>query len=383
MKTTLKISCCFILIFLLTFSCSSDDDGDTSPPANVSASDFTNSIAENSENGTIIGNVQATAGQGDLNYVISTQTPNGALSINPSTGELSVANSTLFDFETNPSITASVTVSDDLSSATSSVTVNVSDVKDVIYKHTASVGNTEGEDTFIDHPYLNANPNAKIAISHNWNDGTYNNKTTGVWYNPVEMKWAIFNEDTTPMLEGSTFNVYIAMDGELITHIATEANQGTNSSYTIIDHPLANGNPNQKLIVTTTWDPNSVYNPKNYGVWYDGTNWNIYTEGASDIPNNAAFNVLIKGDAAEEFSHQATAANISGNYTIIDHASLNNNPDAKFVFTHNWGAEGDSRNVVLDKTLSLWYTGTNWSIYTEDLSVIPEDISFDIVVTDN
>ena len=93
--------------------------------------------------------------------------------------------------------------------------------------------------------------------------------------------------------------------------------------------------------------------------------------------------MLIQGDTVESFKHQANTANITSNYTVIEHPSLDNNPNAKFVFTHNWGQTGDSSNVVLDKTLSLWYTGSHWSIYTEDLSAMPENISFDIVITED
>jgi len=383
---TFKFNKLFAVICILTvFGCSKDDNTDPPPPASsISASNFTASIEENPTAGFVLGTVQATAGQGVLNYSITSQTPNGALAINATTGELSIANNDLFDYETNSIIEATVSVADDAGTATALATINLTNIKDLIYVHTATAANTIAQVTTIDHPDLNGNPDAKIVFSHNWNDGTYNDNVTGIYYDGAN--WAIFNEDISNIVEGSTYNVYIAKDdAELITHVATAANQGSLASYTVLDHPLLNGNPNANIVLSNNWSPNQVYNTKNYGVWYDESpqRWIIFDEAIGTIPTNAAFNVLIQGDTVTSFKHQATAANIDLNYTIIDHPSLNNNPNATFVFSHNWGLQGDITNVVLDKKLSLWYTGTNWSIYTEDQTNLPENISFDIVVTEN
>ncbi|WP_298550293.1 cadherin repeat domain-containing protein [uncultured Algibacter sp.] len=382
MKTTFRLSHLLTIILLIfVFACSSDDAPST--PNNVSASNFSTTIEENPTTGLVLGALQATAGQGSLSYSLTSQTPNGALSINSATGELTIANNALFDFETNPIVQAIVTVTDDTSTTTATATVNLTNIKDLIYIHTATAENSSGNITYLDHPDLNGNPDAKIVFCHNWNGGTYNDKVTGLWYNGAN--WSVFNEDTTSIVEGSTYNIYIAKDGELITHIATAANQGSSNSYTVLDHPLLNDNPNANVILSTYYNPNSVYNIHNYSIWYDDSTqrWIIFTENLGELPLNSAFNVLIQGDTVETFKHQATAANISGNYTIIDHPSLNNNADATFVFTHNWGSPGDAANVVLDKTLSIWYTGVNWAIYTEDQSAMPLNITFDIVVTEN
>ncbi len=48
---------------------------------------------------------------------------------------------------------------------------------------------------------------------------------------------------------------------------------------------------NDLLIVTPYFT--SVYLNKPIGVWWDGNNWNIFTQDLSAMPNNAAFNVLV------------------------------------------------------------------------------------------
>ena len=383
-KITFKLANLLVIVLVFSlFSCSNDDSDDSETPEDVSATDFTTTIEENPTDGFIIGTLQATAGEGSLTYSLTSQTPNNALSINPTTGELSVANNALFDYEVNPVIEATATVSDDLSTTTATVTVNLTNIKDLIFVHTATTTNSTANVTYLDHPDLNNNPDAKIVFNHFWNNGIYNDKATGLWYDGSS--WTIYNEDTTEMTEGSSYNVYIAKEGELITHIANVANQGSSDSYSVIDHPQLNGNPNAIVVISTIYNPNNVYNNNNYSVWYSDTSqrWIIFNESLGAIPLNSAFNVLIQGDTVESFKHQATTANITGNYTVIEHPSLDNNPNAKFVFTHNWGQTGDSSNVVLDKTLSLWYTGSYWSIYTEDLSAMPENILFDIVITED
>jgi hypothetical protein len=61
---------------------------------------------------------------------------------------------------------------------------------------------------------------------------------------------------------------------------------------------------------------------------------------------------------------------------------LNGDPNAVFVYTHNWGISGGSGNVVLDQVTGAWYTGTNWAIYTEAQTAMPEDVEFDLMILD-
>jgi hypothetical protein len=72
---------------------------------------FTTTIDENPTSGFSLGTVEASTTQGTIVFSLSQQSPNQALEINASTGELSVLTASLFDFETNPTITALVTVS--------------------------------------------------------------------------------------------------------------------------------------------------------------------------------------------------------------------------------------------------------------------------------
>jgi len=269
-----------------------------------------------------------------------------------------------------------------------SLSLTVCIAQDAMFVHTATAGTISADLSLIDHPDLNGNPNAKLLVSHNWNPGgtggVYNDFTTGVYYSAGDSKWGVYNESGAAMVEDSSYNVYIAQGSEVFLHIADLANQGTSPGYSVINHPDLNGNPNANIILTTYFNPNGLRNDHNYGVWYDGgtMRWIIYSEDFADIPLDSAFFVGIAGGLGVSAKHQATAGNISGNYTVIDHPILNGDPNARFTFTHNWGTSGDPSNVVIDNTMGVWYTGSNWSIYTEDSTAMPENAEFDLFIFD-
>lgn len=260
--------------------------------------------------------------------------------------------------------------------------------QDQIYVHTADTDNINSNWTLIDHPDLNNNPAAELVYNHVWNPnggtGVYNDNATGLWYNSGAGQWTIYNEDQSPMIEGTSYNILITDPANVITHVATAANQGSFGAYTTaISDSRLDSDPGPFAVLSTYYNPNFVYNPNQYAFYYDtalGTR-GIYESGATAIPDGAAFKILITGDGTTNFSHTATAANISGNYTIIDNTNLNGNPNATFVFSHYWGVNGTDSQVDLDQNLGAWYDGTNWSIYTEDPSAnMPENIVFDIMV---
>lgn len=91
------------------------------------------SVTENSAAGTAVGSVTASdPDAGDtLTYSIVSGNTNGAFSINPSTGAITVANSAAVDYETTPTFNLVIKVTDSGAlSATTSVTVSLINVDD-------------------------------------------------------------------------------------------------------------------------------------------------------------------------------------------------------------------------------------------------------------
>ena len=127
MQKQFKLSNLLIIAVLLTtFGCSNDDNS----PQMLTLQDLQVTIDENPTNGAVLGTVQSNSNV-SLTFSIESQTPAGALNINESTGALTVADATLFNYETNPTITANITVSSSGEMQTAIATINLNDIDNI------------------------------------------------------------------------------------------------------------------------------------------------------------------------------------------------------------------------------------------------------------
>ncbi|NNF33771.1 MAG: cadherin repeat domain-containing protein [Saprospiraceae bacterium] len=126
MKTILKAAILLMVTGIIT-SCSNDDP---EPEATLSAEDFILTIDENQSNGTVLGTITANSSQGTLSFTFSSQSPAGSMSIDAASGELTVADETLFDFETNPEIIGTVAITDGVLSTGASIRITLNDVEE-------------------------------------------------------------------------------------------------------------------------------------------------------------------------------------------------------------------------------------------------------------
>jgi hypothetical protein len=93
-------------------------------------------------------------------------------------------------------------------------------VVSAVLVHRAEPSNVVGNWTYLDHQLLNGDPNAILLITQNWNPGggehgKYNEHPVGVWYDPRQHRWAIFNQDIEDMPSEAAFNVAILEDSNL------------------------------------------------------------------------------------------------------------------------------------------------------------------------
>lgn len=82
------------------------------------------------------------------------------------------------------------------------------------------------------------------------------------------------------------------------------------------------------------------------------------------------------------FVHTATAANITSNWTTIDHPLTNSNPNAIVLATQNWNPSGVG-NTYNIHPIGVWYSGSaqKWSIFNQDdTSGMPLGADFDVIV---
>jgi O-glycosyl hydrolase len=252
--------------------------------------------------------------------------------------------------------------------------------------HTVTSSNIQGHWTEIDDASTNDNPEAIVLVTPNWNppgqSGIYLNHPIGVWY--TGSRWAIFNQDFGSMPQGASFNVQILNAGRnAFVHTATSSN--TQSNWTEIDHARTNNNPEAIVLVTPNWNPHGqggVYLNHPIGVWYTGSRWAIFNQDGAGIPQGASFNVQILNAGTDAFVHRATTSNIDGDYTWIDHARTNNNPEAIIFVTPNLSPPGMGGGVYLNHSIGVWYTGSRWAIFNQDIASMTQGPAFNVLILD-
>ena len=119
----------------LVLSCGGGDDDDTTfnNTSNeittvITASDFLVTIPENPEDGESLGSIEASVNQGTLEFSIISQSVPDALEVNSSTGEVTVADSSLFVFQNVQSLTANVRITSGNIIKDITVTINLTRV---------------------------------------------------------------------------------------------------------------------------------------------------------------------------------------------------------------------------------------------------------------
>jgi hypothetical protein len=82
-----------------------------------------------------------------------------------------------------------------------------------------------------------------------------------------------------------------------------------------------------------------------------------------------------------QFVNTATAANISSNWTDIDHPLTNGNPNAIVMVTQNWNPAGVG-GTYNDHPIGVWYhsSAQKWAIFNQDQASMPEGAAFNVVV---
>jgi carbonic anhydrase len=183
------------------------------------------------------------------------------------------------------------------------------DASPTTFTHTSIAENVEVNWTTIDHPLTNGNPDAMLQVTLDTPVEEDGAKALGVWYT-FDGRWAIFNQDETPMDVDLSFTVTVVPPGEnALVHTATAEN--IDGALTVLDHPLLNNNPDAALQVTQNWNPGGeagTYNDATVGVSYlnESGQWAIFNEDGVDMPVGAAFNVLFTVDEAAVVDDQGS-----------------------------------------------------------------------------
>lgn len=180
----------------------------------------------------------------------------------------------------------------------SSYNIYIGDGSDV-FLHIADAGAVGSSPIYsvLDHPSINNNPNAVITLTTYFNpNGLRNNETYGLWYDDAAQRWNIFTESLNDITLDTAF--FVGIEGGVTATDIHVANAGNiSSNYTVITHPLLDGNPDATFTFTHNWgasgDAANIISDHITGAWYTGTNWAIFNEDLAAMPENIEFNLKI------------------------------------------------------------------------------------------
>lgn len=167
------------------------------------------------------------------------------------------------------------------------------------FSHATEPANIFANQTILDHPALNGNPNAIAVISSKW-DGYYDELFQGLYYTPNDNRWRIYNEGGLgeSMLTNRHFHIAVA-DEKSTDHVSfiavSDANNTSGHVFTL-NHPDLNNNPGAMLFATHVYNPggggSGVYNNHPVGVYYHNGTWRIYNEDLIAMAPGTAFNII-------------------------------------------------------------------------------------------
>ncbi len=206
----------------------------------------------------------------------------------------------------------------------------------------------------LNHPAINGLPNARLFAVSNFGATDQpapvaDPEPLGMWYSAGT--WRIFNQDTASVMPaGARFNVFAPGAGAgVFVHTATSGSI-TSPHVTLINDPSLNSNPNKIVLVTPNWNPGGapgIYNNHTLSIGYFSSSWFILNNDFVALTVNAAFNVYAQDPSPNAFIHAATAANIAGAGTSLDHSLLNGVRCAQVNVTPRTGTHGDATFQVL------------------------------------
>jgi hypothetical protein len=226
-------------------------------------------------------------------------------------------------------------------------------------------------------------PNAIVFATGGW-AGTYDNHAIGVWWTGAN--WAVFNQDVAAMPLGATFHIlptaaFSSPTEDVFIHTATTSN--IVGDYTILNDPVANGNPNAIVQVTANYNPpglGGAYNNHAIGVWYTGSRWAIFNQDLAAMPVGAHFNVFVNiGPASHPssgaYTHTATNGNIGGNVTYLPTPTVSASTVLLATPNYNPGGVGGTLHT---HNIGVWWSGAKWTVFNQDVAAMAAGHSFNI-----
>ena len=126
MKKILTLGAIASLVMLMNCTNTNDED-ELGPAVVINVNNFTAAIDENPDSGDVIGVLDATSNAGTPIFTLLSQSPDGAIEVSQS-GEITVGQASIFDFETNQQIIAQAQAAVGGVVASIDITITINDV---------------------------------------------------------------------------------------------------------------------------------------------------------------------------------------------------------------------------------------------------------------
>jgi hypothetical protein len=115
------------------------------------------------------------------------------------------------------------------------------------------------------------------------------------------------------------------------TTVLHRVNNASPSTSSVVDNGALNNLPSRYVQVTSNWNPDGasgIYDNHPTGIFYTTgiSRWIMRHEDLVAFTNDARYNLFSPADGAGQYRHVVTAANVTGDATMLDIAGLNNEP---------------------------------------------------------
>lgn len=163
----------------------------------------------------------------------------------------------------------------------------------------------------------------------------------------------------------------------------------TSSGYvSVIDFPALNGNPNGFFLTTLIYRPGGVVSSVHdhpIGAYYSSSfnQWTVLNEDATAMYAGPAFNIFMPSYFGTYFTHFAAEANITANFTKLNHSSINGNPNAFIFVMPVFNPAGTIAGPgYYNHRISVHYetSDSSWYIYNEDGEIVPSGAAFYVYI---
>jgi hypothetical protein len=187
----------------------------------------------------------------------------------------------------------------------------------------------------------------------------------------------LFDADGELRRVGSTdIGAFEFTGGRSGLHLTRAGNSAGNA--TVLESELASDNPDSRIQVTPL---RSAEPSPNLGVFLGevgSSGWRLFNQGAQTMMPGRRFAVSADG-AGTLFTHTATAANTSVNFTQLDHAELNSRSFAIATLTSNSSPAAAPAGFAFDELAELDYVSPRWRIAIPNVTVpMPVNRSFNL-----